>query len=562
MAAWSPDYASELYRRRMNAIKAIEKPHLQLAWWNYYASRPIEWIEDWCFTFDPRRNDLRTLPFMLFPKQREFIKFLEYCRINKRNGLVEKCRDAGMTWLCICYAIWLWIFHGGASVGFGSRKQDLVDKIGDPDSILEKGRIIIKYLPYWMLPKGFVPSKHLNYLKLVNPENGATIKGEGGDNIGRGGRSTMYFKDESAHYEHPDLIEAALGDNTDVQIDISSVNGSANVFYRRRQSGIVWQEGTDIPPGMVAVFIFDWRDDPRKTQEWHDMRRARAEREGLLHIFMQEVERDYSGSVQGIIIKPEWARALLDADKVIAERKFAHIVDIEQRERLKQEYIASWRRGERIAAQDIADNEPGSGGDKNAYLSRHGSAVKRIDSWGGEAGDAAHTAVPYAVEDGVHELYYDCIGVGAGFKVEINNMMQKDSWHEGLRVMPWDASNAPLNPTDNVIVGDEQSPKNEDVYENLKAQAWFLMRSRAWKTYQAVTRGTEFPVDEMACIPSNLPGAHQLVMELSQPVKKTSLKSGKTVVDKKPAGAVSPNIADSCVMCYCPTREVSIFDVL
>jgi hypothetical protein len=48
---------------------------------------------------------------------------------------------------------------------------------------------------------------------------------EAGDNIGRGGRTLVYFKDESAHYEHPDLIEAALGDNTNVQIDISSVNG-------------------------------------------------------------------------------------------------------------------------------------------------------------------------------------------------------------------------------------------------------------------------------------------------------------------------------------------------
>ena len=27
--------------------------------------------------------------------------------------------------------------------------------------------------------------------------------------IGRGGRKLIYFKDESAHYEHPEMIEAA-----------------------------------------------------------------------------------------------------------------------------------------------------------------------------------------------------------------------------------------------------------------------------------------------------------------------------------------------------------------
>jgi hypothetical protein len=60
----------------------------------------------------------------------------------------------------------------------------------------------------------------------------STATGEAGDNIGRGGRTLGYFKDESAHYEHRDLIEAALGDNTNVQIDISSVNGLGNVFHR------------------------------------------------------------------------------------------------------------------------------------------------------------------------------------------------------------------------------------------------------------------------------------------------------------------------------------------
>src|SRR5690606_18584010 len=134
--------------------------------------------------------------------------------------------------------------------------------------------------------------------KLANNDNGATITGESGDNIGRGGRKSRYFKDESAHYERPELIEAALGDNTDVQIDISSVNGLGNVFHRRREAGVLWEPGAKIEPGMTRVFIFDWRDHPEKTQEWYDRRKARAEREGMQHIFAQEVDRNYSAAVQ------------------------------------------------------------------------------------------------------------------------------------------------------------------------------------------------------------------------------------------------------------------------
>lgn len=42
--------------------------------------------------------------------------------------------------------------------------------------------------------------------------------------------------------------------------------------------------------------------------------------------------------------------------------------------------------------------------------------------------------------------------------------------------------------------------------------------------------------------------AHNLIMQLSQAVHKYSMK-GKTMVDKKPDGAISPNLADSVVMC-------------
>lgn len=41
---------------------------------------------------------------------------------------------------------------------------------------------------------------------------------------------------------------------TNCKIDLSSVNG-ANAFYRKRHSG------------KVKVFVFDWRDDPRKGQD-------------------------------------------------------------------------------------------------------------------------------------------------------------------------------------------------------------------------------------------------------------------------------------------------------
>lgn len=531
---WPIDYQAEFDRRGRMLEKLRHDPQLRADFMVHYKYNPVAWINDWCMTFDPRvvPPAPRLMPFLLFPRQREFIEFLHAVYLARVNGLIEKTRDVGLTWLCCCFSVWLWIFWSGSVIGWGSRKEEYVDKRGDPKAIFPKIRQIIDNLPRWMLPESFESA----HMKLNNCSNDSAITGEAGDNIGRGGRTSVFFKDESAHYERPEMIEAALGDNTDVQIDISSVNGSANVFYRRRMAGEVWEPEKIMPMDRVWVFIFDWREDPRKNQAWYDRRRTTAEREGLLHIFAQEVDRDYAASVEGIIIRPEWVRAAIDA----------HI---------KLGFTAT---GERMAGQDVADG----GGDRNAYASRCGPVLTRIEAWGGEAGDAARHAIPLAIEDGVNELYYDCIGVGVGFKTEINTMEKEPGWPTSLRVMPWDASAKPLDPEDPVIPGDDRSPTNEDTYGNLKAQSWFRLRARFWKTYLAVTRGKVFDPSELISLPSNVPGVQELAMELSQAVKKTSALNGKTIVDKLGEGQRSPNKADALVECYNPTRELSIFDVL
>jgi phage terminase large subunit len=50
-----------------------------------------------------------------------------------------------------------------------------------------------------MLPDGFNSTgQHDNYMRMVNPATGAVISGEGGEDMGRGGRSSVYVLDEAA----------------------------------------------------------------------------------------------------------------------------------------------------------------------------------------------------------------------------------------------------------------------------------------------------------------------------------------------------------------------------
>jgi phage terminase large subunit len=535
---WPPNYLAE-FARRESLLDDLETDlELRQDFLTHYKHNPIDWITDWGITFDPRNKDPlpKVMPFMMFQKQRDFIEFLLPCLNDNESGIVEKARDMGASWLCVAFSTWLWLFHDGSAIGWGSRKEEYVDKKGDPKAIFPKIRQQLEYLPHWMLPKGFGMDTHATYMKIINPENGATITGEAGDNIGRGGRTSIYFKDESAHYEHPESIEAALGDNTDVQIDISSVNGSANVFYRRRMAAEMWEQGKVIARGMVRLFIFDWRDHPGKTQEWYDARYRKAEREGLMHVLAQEVDRDYTSSVDRVIIESKWVRAALDA----------HI---------KLGFGAG---GEKTAGQDVADE----GGDKNALAIRHGVILQYVDHWAGDPGEAANIAVPKCIEYQVNELYYDSIGVGAGFKVGINNLKKMQAFNpKTLRIYPWNAGAKVLDPEEHLIPNDDQSPTNEDFFENLKAQAWWKLRTRFYKTWRCITYGEVYNSNELISLPSQMPKVQELMMELSQAIHKYS-KSGKTMVDKKPDDARSPNLADAVVMCYCPVREISIFDVL
>ena len=114
-------------------IKALEKINQnktnQKIAFEYYRDKPVEFINDWVITFDPRLKDNKFIPMILFPRQIEFLNWIEDRYRNNENGICEKSRDSGMSWLAMAWSIHKWIYEDGFSAGFGSRKADFVDKL-------------------------------------------------------------------------------------------------------------------------------------------------------------------------------------------------------------------------------------------------------------------------------------------------------------------------------------------------------------------------------------------------------------------------------------------------
>ncbi len=497
----NPDYRGVIKRRCEIIRKIRSSPVTLVAAKKHYKTHPIHFIEHFMWTIDPRKIDMSLLPFILFPKQREYIEWLYNHYLKREDGIVEKSRDVGASWLSCAFATWIFLFYDNHSIGFGSNKEANVDESGNPKSLFEKVRILLRHLPIEFLPQDWDEGKHSRFLRIINPENGSTIVGEGGTNIGRGGRTTMYFKDESAFYEQALKIEQAISMNSDVKIDISTPNGVGNVFYKKRFSK------------NYDVFVFDWKDDPRKDMEWYLKEKKKLDSISPV-VAANELDRDYFASIEDMCIPYEYIKSAVN---------------------LKLE--AS---GKITAGLDVADE----GRDSNAIVIRQGPVVTYIKDWShGNTSQTARKAHQICLDEKVEVINYDSIGVGAGIKGEFSNIKEREKEMK-MSVVP---VNVGLPPTKGNFC---KNRKNVDQFLNLKAELWWKMRVRFEKTYEFVREGKDHPADELISIPNN----DQLIRELSGP-QYTITEAGKIKIESKEhmkkRGLQSPNIADALMLSFC-----------
>ena len=490
----------EVLKKRIETLEILKEDQKKLIAFNtHYTINPVDFINDLIITYDPRAKPAY-LPFILFPKQEEFINWLHERFENKEDGLAEKSRDMGFTWLACSFSIWMWLFHGGVKVGWGSRKEALVDRVGDPDSIFEKMRMILRYLPDIFLPDNFNESKDATFMKILNRVNGSSITGEAGDNIGRGGRSSIYFKDESAFYERPLKIEAALSQNSDVKIDISTPNGNGNPFYEKRMSG------------KLPVFTMHWKDDPRKNEEWYKQQCYKLDPVTVA----QEIDINYDASVENICIPKEWIMAAvnleLDNDGLI------------------------------VIGYDVADE----GADFNAEVAREGQKVTHIAKWKeGNTAESSRRVFNTAVEIKADKIYYDSIGVGAGAKAEFSEIKKKTKEGGNIKITGVSTGESAAYFKDEKFKDTDRFCK--DMFLNLRARLWWTARMRFKATYDYVNGEDSIDKEDLLSIPNH----NELINELSRP-KYQFNENGKIQIESKKAmkkrGIPSPNIADAFIL--------------
>lgn len=248
-------------------------------------------IEMFGFTADPRpQANPHDLPFIMYDFQKEAVAWLIRAIEEGRDGLIEKSRDMGLSWIIVYVSVWYWLFKDGSNILMGSYKEALVDD-KSIDSLFGKVDYIIQSLPKWMLPRGWNKDKHRTQLKIINPMTWSQITGDTmNSDFGRGARKTVIFFDELGSWAYGQDAWESSSASTACRIGNSTPKGY-NFFAMLRDKKF----------GDIDVLTLHWSKHPLKDQKWYEYEKARNSPETIA----QELDISYTKSQTGRVY-PEW----------------------------------------------------------------------------------------------------------------------------------------------------------------------------------------------------------------------------------------------------------------
>ena len=515
--AWHRDWEGEAAAAGAEIVRRIRlkaahdgEPRKQAIAWKACKYDAALWINDWVWTFDPRAHSPlpKTLPFRLWPKQVELLLWLWTLYQASRGGAIKKSRDMGVTWLIAAFAVWLWLFWAQTTIGFGSRKLELVDKKGDPKCIFWKVRFIIRHLPSWMRPVGYgEDGPHDNYARIVNPENSSVITGEGGTNIGRGDRTSIYFLDEYAKIPYATQVWESVQDTSDVVVPLSTSGGMGTHFWELEQQR------------RLPFYHLHYSHDPRKDEDWAAAKRKALGAAG----FAREHEMDDAAALDYQIIEGAWARSCVELHKRLSK------LDPEGRD---------------TGGLDVGD----SGEDETVLARRKGPLVRGIWVWDDGASVERSMEIGRRAK-GCETLYFDRVGVGANVAStsEIVNLV-------GAVVGLANGERAPTH----WRFDDDPSLAADQRFKDLATALWWNLRIRAQKTHEFITGVRDHSLGELLALPEDVTLIAQLCgrkyVDLGD---KIGLESKKEMARR---GVGSPDRAEAVAYAFCPPLRKKPFN--
>lgn len=294
-------------------------------------------------------------------------------------------------------------------------------------------------------------------------------------------------------------------------------------FERTLRSGEVYEDDLHI-----AVMI-NYNDNPWFPQaldaerEWDYRYKSRAE---YNHVWLGH----YDDSIQSAIIAPEWFDSCVDAHK---------------------------RLGFEPRGIEVVSHDPADSGDAKGLAYRHGAVF--IDVMSTEAGnvnEAADWALDYALRVKPDVFTWDADGLGLALRQQVNDRLagkriDQQAFHGAGSVDdPLAYYEPPSSPT-------EVLKTNKQTFRNLRAQRYWMLRDRIWRTHEAVQHGKYSDPDDLISFSSDIKELDTLRAEIGRIPRKpneTGLLQVASKEDMRRMRIASPNMADSVMMALRPFK--------
>jgi hypothetical protein len=226
------------------------------------------------------------IPFITWKVQDDALLELQAAIEQGHDALIDKSRDMGASWIVLSLFHWNWQFRPSSTFLELSRKQALVDRRGDMDSLFEKHRYLLRMQPEWLRPRRVRD----NLMHLENQDIGTSIEGESTNkDAGQASRKTAIMLDEFARVEEGEEIDLATADTSACRIFNSTTGGPLTHFtrvYRAMKSGVrkgkiitlPWWRHPDKGKGVYAT-VED--NEPIYTSPWREEEKLRRSKRNL-----------------------------------------------------------------------------------------------------------------------------------------------------------------------------------------------------------------------------------------------------------------------------------------
>lgn len=216
--------------------------------------------------------------------------------------------------------------------------------------------------------------------------------------------------------------------------------------------------------------------------------------------------------------------------------------------------------------QEKISYDPADSGDAKALAYSHGVVVLGVTSTKeNDINGATDWALGHVSKLKPDVFMWDSDGVGLSLRRQITDGLNGKK----IKIVPFHGGGEVDKPHDKYdeigsefYLDIEQERTNGDMFTNQRAQCYWKLRDRCFKTYLAVVKGKYFNPDELISFSSGISELVGLRAELCRIPRKYNNSSGRIQILSKPEmkklKIKSPNMADAVMMLQ---KDVDVYDL-